>query len=61
MPLLLRLLRRRRRRQRWATAEAARPLIGAETRIVPLLNGVPWWFVPQTLVSVDPDGRIAAA
>ncbi len=42
-------------------AEAAQPLIAADTLIVPLLNGVPWWFVPQALKSVDPDGRIAAA
>ena len=42
-------------------AEAARPLIGPETRIVPMLNGVPWWFLGQPLASVDPGGRIAAA
>ena len=29
--------------------------------IVPMLNGVPWWFVEaMPLRSVDPDGRIAA-
>ena len=44
-----------------AAAQAAGPLIGADTLIVPLLNGVPWWFVPVALKSVDPDGRIAAA
>ncbi len=38
------------------------PLIGAETLVVPTLNGVPWWFVDgQPLTSVDPDGAIAAA
>lgn len=42
-------------------AEAARPLIGPQTLIVPMLNGVPWWFTPEPLRSVDPDGRIAAA
>ena len=43
-------------------AEAAREMIGPETLIVPLLNGVPWWFVPgEPLRSVDPGGRIAAA
>ena len=43
-------------------AEAARPLIGPDTLIVPMLNGVPWWFVRgEPLRSVDPDGRIAAA
>jgi 2-dehydropantoate 2-reductase len=43
-------------------AEAARPLIGERSLIVPMLNGVPWWFTPgEPLHSVDPDGRIAAA
>ena len=42
-------------------AEAARPMIGAETLIVPMLNGVPWWFTGEPLPSVDPGGRIAAA
>jgi 2-dehydropantoate 2-reductase len=42
-------------------AAAARGMIGPETRIVPMLNGVPWWFVPgEPLRSVDPGGRIAA-
>jgi 2-dehydropantoate 2-reductase len=45
-----------------ALASEFRPLIGAETMIVPMLNGVPWWFVDgEPLASVDPDGRIAAA
>jgi 2-dehydropantoate 2-reductase len=42
-------------------AEAARPMIGPDTLIVPMLNGVPWWFTADPLRSVDPDGRIAAA
>jgi 2-dehydropantoate 2-reductase len=42
-------------------AEAAMPLVGPETRIVPMLNGVPWWFTGEPLASVDPGGRIAAA
>jgi 2-dehydropantoate 2-reductase len=43
-------------------ASELRPLIGAETIIVPMLNGVPWWFVEgMQLKSVDPDGSIAAA
>lgn len=42
-------------------AEAARPLIGPATLILPMLNGVPWWFTNEPLRSVDPDGRIAAA
>ena len=42
-------------------AEASRLLIGPQTIIVPMLNGVPWWFTEQPLASVDPGGRIAAA
>jgi len=43
-------------------AEAAQAMIGTDTRIVPMLNGVPWWFVDgEPLRSVDPGGRIAAA
>ncbi len=38
------------------------PLCGAETAVVPFMNGVPWWFAPDlTLDSVDPGGQIAAA
>jgi 2-dehydropantoate 2-reductase len=44
------------------------PLLGAETVVMPAMNGVPWWFchgVPaftgQALESVDPGGRIASA
>jgi 2-dehydropantoate 2-reductase len=44
-----------------AAAEFARPLIGPDSQIVPMLNGVPWWFTPQPLESVDPGGRIARA
>ena len=44
-----------------AAAEAARPLTGAETMIVPMLNGVPWWFVNERLNSIDSEGSIAAA
>ena len=43
-------------------ASELRPLIGPDTMIVPVLNGVPWWFVEgEPLKSVDPDGSIAAA
>lgn len=42
-------------------ATAARPLIGPASLIVPMLNGVPWWFLPEPLRSVDADGTIAAA
>ena len=45
-----------------AAAEAARQWIGPDTLIVPMLNGVPWWFVEgMQLTSVDPDGSVAAA
>ena len=37
------------------------PLIGRETLIIPMLNGVPWWFSEEPLRSVDPDGDIADA
>ncbi len=47
-------------------APTLRPLIGPQTLILPMMNGVPWWFcqVPGPfpafpLKSVDPDGRIA--
>lgn len=43
-------------------ASELRPLIGPQTIIVPVLNGVPWWFVEgMQLESVDPEGAIAAA
>ena len=42
-------------------AEAAAPLIGPDTAIVPMINGVPWWFADPPLTSVDPDGRIGRA
>ncbi|WP_114227178.1 MULTISPECIES: ketopantoate reductase family protein [Sphingomonas] len=45
-----------------AAAEWSRPLIGPETAILPLQNGVPFWFAgDEPLRSVDPAGRIAAA
>ncbi|MGI8705969.1 MAG: ketopantoate reductase family protein [Sphingomicrobium sp.] len=39
-------------------AKSARPLIGPDTLVVPMLNGVPWWFTGEPLQSVDPDNRI---
>ena len=43
-------------------AASAKRWLGAETVILPMLNGVPWWFVDgMQLKSVDPDGTIAAA
>ena len=45
-----------------AAAQSARDFVGPDTIIVPMLNGVPWWFVEgMQLRSVDPDGSIAAA
>jgi 2-dehydropantoate 2-reductase len=45
-----------------AAAAAARQWIGPDTLIMPMLNGVPWWFVEgMQLTSVDPDGSVAAA
>jgi 2-dehydropantoate 2-reductase len=38
------------------------PMIGPDTLILPMLNGVPWWFLgDDSLDSVDPGGRIAAS
>ena len=49
-------------------APKLKPLIGPETCILPMMNGVPWWFCqvdgpfsPFPLQSVDPDGQIAAS
>src|SRR5439155_17541226 len=43
-------------------AQSARAFIGPDTMVVPMLNGVPWWFVEgMQLKSVDPDGSVAAA
>lgn len=54
-----------------ALPEVARniaPLLGADTVVLPAMNGVPWWFCQGTagvgdtpLQSVDPGGTIAAA
>jgi 2-dehydropantoate 2-reductase len=45
-----------------SAAAAAAPMIGPATIILPMLNGVPWWFPEgEPLRSVDPDGAIAAA
>ena len=54
-------------------APALAPLIGPRTVVLPAMNGVPWWFLQtpalagrlradeRQLMSIDPDGRIAAA
>lgn len=42
-------------------ARSAGALIGPDTIIVSMLNGVPWWFVEcMDLKSVDPDGSVRA-
>jgi 2-dehydropantoate 2-reductase len=51
-----------------AAADALRALIGPETRVVALLNGLPWWFFQgfegplrdARLQTVDPGGQLAA-
>ena len=43
-------------------AQSVAPMIGPETLVLPMLNGVPWWFLgDEPLESVDADGRIAAS
>ena len=46
-------------------AQRIGPLLGAQTLVLPAMNGVPWWFAQSTPVlageplrSVDPEGRI---
>ena len=42
-------------------ANGLESLIGPDTQIVPMLNGVPWWFTDDPLWSVDPEVTIADA
>jgi 2-dehydropantoate 2-reductase len=44
-----------------AAAARASELMNAATVVLPMLNGVPWWFDDKPLQSIDPDGAIAAA
>jgi 2-dehydropantoate 2-reductase len=51
-----------------AVARGIAPLLGPATRVMPAMNGVPWWFGegvaalgPAPLHSVDPDGAIGRA
>ena len=45
-----------------AAVQSAKRLVWPNTVILPMLNGVPWWFVEgMQLKSIDPDGSIAAA
>ncbi|MCW5737483.1 MAG: 2-dehydropantoate 2-reductase [Enhydrobacter sp.] len=41
-----------------ALAEAVVPLLGPSTVVLPAMNGVPWWFMPD-LESIDPGGSVA--
>jgi 2-dehydropantoate 2-reductase len=47
-----------------ADAPQLAPLIGPQTIVLPMMNGVPWWFLQpedaKPLGSVDPHGHIAA-
>ena len=49
-----------------AVAASIAPLVGADTVLLPAMNGVPWWFLPAALpgqaplASVDPGGRLLA-
>lgn len=48
------------------TIDTLAPLLGPETAIVPMINGVPWWYphrqpeplADRPLASVDPDGLL---
>jgi 2-dehydropantoate 2-reductase len=49
-------------------AQDSRAMIGAQTVILPMINGIPWWFFDgweapftEPLHAVDADGSIAAA
>jgi 2-dehydropantoate 2-reductase len=50
-----------------AVAQGLGPLLGAQTIVLPAMNGVPWWFCQgrpefeQPLACVDAGGSIAAA
>jgi 2-dehydropantoate 2-reductase len=45
-----------------AAAQSAKHYVGPNTVILPMLNGVPWWFVDgMRLKSVDPDGSVGEA
>lgn len=51
-----------------ALAAQVRPLIAPHTRIVPVVNGIPWWYfagepsAPPTgfMQAVDPDGQLSS-
>ena len=39
-----------------SAVEAAAPLLGPQTTVVPLLNGLPWWLRDEPIEAVDPGG-----
>lgn len=43
-----------------AAAESMQPMIGPDTLLLPMMNGVPWWFLLQSppLASLDPEGLL---
>jgi 2-dehydropantoate 2-reductase len=41
-----------------ALADSVAPLLGPSTVVLPAMNGVPWWFMPD-LHSIDPGGAVA--
>jgi 2-dehydropantoate 2-reductase len=42
-------------------ADLVGPMMGPQSLVLPMLNGVPWWFLDgEPLQSVDPAGQIAA-
>ena len=43
-----------------AFAEQCAPLLGRETLVVFVQNGIPWWY-DRSLTRLDPDGRLARA
>lgn len=52
-----------------AVAAGIAPLLGADTAVVPAMNGIPWWFFDGfpadgreiRLPALDPDGALSAA
>lgn len=52
-----------------SVAAGIAPLLGADTAVVPAMNGIPWWFFDGfpahgpdiRLPALDPDGALAAA
>ncbi len=46
-----------------AIAEKIQPMIGPQTLIVPMINGIPWWYFhsinEEWIARLDPGGRLA--